>query len=190
MNLYFIDCEIIRIAKNNEINWERKQTSLWDHWLSLVLGFTSTCIGSAKPRVAAWHSERGPGEMDDVEKSRLPGASQTKWNFHSCTVSSLYDHTQPISRFQTILDRRIWQKKDADRFLPLLDKEWHFPFTRVMQSFHMVMNCEADTQSAVCPGLVHTFHMVLQEISQLRCKIIQKELSGNIHVSIQKKYPG
>lgn len=40
------------------------------------------CIGSANSRVMAWHSECRTGEMDDVGKSRLPGASQAKWNFH------------------------------------------------------------------------------------------------------------
>lgn len=36
-----------------------------------------------------------PGEMDDVGKRRVPGASQTKWNFYSWAVSSLYHHTRP-----------------------------------------------------------------------------------------------
>ena len=94
------------------VAWSQNCTAQWsplqkrllygDHWLF-------SCI--AKSRVEAWHSECRTGEMDDVEKSWLPGASQTKWNFHSCAVSSLYDHTQPASRFQTIRDSDDFGKR-------------------------------------------------------------------------------
>lgn len=44
--------------------------------------------------------------LDDVAKCRLPRAAQTRWNFHSWAVNTVYEHKRDlIECFQTILDR-------------------------------------------------------------------------------------
>lgn len=79
--------------------------------------------------------------MNNVEKSRVPGASQTKWNFHSCAVSSLYDNTQPGSHSQTIVDGDGFDprsQEEADGFLHRLGPGVDFLF---LESSHVIVPC-------------------------------------------------
>ena len=78
--------------------------------------------------------------LDEVVGRRLPGASTTRWNFHSRAVNTVYEHKDELVKcFQTIRDRGDFDamsKREAGGLLRMLEDE---AFCFFLALFHKIM---------------------------------------------------
>ncbi|XP_041946472.1 zinc finger MYM-type protein 1-like [Alosa sapidissima] len=78
--------------------------------------------------------------LDEVVAHRLPGASTTRWNFHSRAVNTVYEHKDELVKcFQTIRDRGDFDaisKREAGGCMRMLEDE---VFCFFLALFHKIM---------------------------------------------------
>lgn len=85
-------------------------------------------------------SSKRTAVLDEVVAHRLPGASATRWNFHSRAVNTVYEHKDHLVKcFQTIRDRGDFDaisKREAGGCMRMLEDE---AFCFFLALFHKIM---------------------------------------------------
>lgn len=124
------------------------------HQLNLVMQQATSKI----PKVSTFFSELGgfcaffsrspkrTSVLDDVVGSRLPRACATRWNFHSCSVNTVYEHWDDLLKcFKTIQDSGNFDAvavREAGGFVRMLELV-HFAFF----SNYFIKSCHTSTCS-------------------------------------------
>lgn len=118
------------------------------HQLNLVMQQATSKI----PKVSTFFSELGgfcaffsrspkrTSVLDDVVGSRLPRACATRWNFHSRSVNTVYEHRDDLLKcFKTIQDSGNFDAvtvREAGEFVRMLEDG---TFSFFLQLFHKIM---------------------------------------------------